>query len=432
MTTAIKPWYKQTKVGIIPNDWDCVKLSSIWKCIRWVSYSPDDLKNNVNEWVILLRSNNIKNWQLNYNDIQIVSEDRVNEIQRLQDGDIAICMSNGSKNLVWKTGVFKAIENKVCVWAFCASFREKTSLWFARYFFQSNSYTEEIKIRLWWTNINNLKNSDIDDMLLAIPTNPAEQSKIADILSSVDELIEKTDKVIEKQKKLKEGVLSKLMREWIGHKEFKDSKLGKIPKDWEVVKLGDVFAEMKSWLSRQLNNKNIWIWVIRSNNIINNKVNFSDIKYWYLDDPQWANIEKYKLDNWDILINFINSIAQIWKTALFQSDWNEYIYTTNILRIKVNDRIINRFFMYFTQIKRYMDEIQNITKPAVNQASFTTKDFANILITIPTIKEQENICDILRDIDIDIEKEQYYKNQLQILKKGLMNKLLVGEIRLKI
>lgn len=222
------------------------------------------------------------------------------------------------------------------------------------------------------------------------------------------------------------------MREWIGHKEFKDSKLGKIPKDWEVVKLGDVFAEMKSWLSRQLNNKNIWIWVIRSNNIINNKVNFSDIKYWYLDDPQWANIEKYKLDNWDILINFINSIAQIWKTALFQSDWNEYIYTTNILRIKVNDRIINRFFMYFTQIKRYMDEIQNITKPAVNQASFTTKDFANILITIPTIKEQENICDILRDIDIDIEKEQYYKNQLQILKKGLMNKLLVGEIRLKI
>lgn len=160
-------------------------------------------------------------------------------------------------------------------------------------------------------------------------------------------------------------------------------------------------------------------------------MDFSDIKYRYLDDKQWVNIDNYKLENWDVLINFINSIAQIWKTAIFKSDWDNYIYTTNLLRLKVNWKILNNYFLYFTQTTKYYKEIQNITKPAVNQASFTTKDFWNIEFCLPPLPEQQKIAEILGAVDADIEREQNYKNSLLRLKHGLMQKLLTGEIRVK-
>ena len=67
-----------------------------------------------------------------------------------------------------------------------------------------------------------------------------EQQKIAAILSTIDEQISTTDKIIEKSKELKKGLMQKLFSEGIGHTEFKDTKIGRIPKDWEVVKIGDV------------------------------------------------------------------------------------------------------------------------------------------------------------------------------------------------
>ena len=66
----------------------------------------------------------------------------------------------------------------------------------------------------------------------------AEQQKIASILTSVDEVIEKTEAQISKLQDLKKGMMQELLTKGIGHTEFKDSPVGRIPKGWEVVKLG--------------------------------------------------------------------------------------------------------------------------------------------------------------------------------------------------
>ena len=77
--------------------------------------------------------------------------------------------------------------------------------------------------------------------MLPIPIPPLpEQQKIAAILSTVDEQISTTDKIIEKSKELKKGLMQKLFSEGIGHTEFKDTKVGRIPKDWEVIQLGEL------------------------------------------------------------------------------------------------------------------------------------------------------------------------------------------------
>ena len=62
-----------------------------------------------------------------------------------------------------------------------------------------------------------------------------EQKKIASILTSVDEVIENTQKQIDKLQDLKKATMNELLTKGIGHTEFKDSELGRIPKSWEVI-----------------------------------------------------------------------------------------------------------------------------------------------------------------------------------------------------
>ena len=76
---------------------------------------------------------------------------------------------------------------------------------------------------------------------VVIPLPPLEeQKKIADILSTVDKKIAFVEENINATEELKKGLMQKLLTEGIGHTEFKDSELGRIPKSWESAKIGEV------------------------------------------------------------------------------------------------------------------------------------------------------------------------------------------------
>ena len=74
---------------------------------------------------------------------------------------------------------------------------------------------------------------------VSLPRLP-EQKKIAEILSTVDQAIEKVDEAIDKTQRLKKGLMQVLLTKGIGHKEFKETEIGSIPREWEVVKLGEL------------------------------------------------------------------------------------------------------------------------------------------------------------------------------------------------
>ena len=206
---------------------------------------------------------------------------------------------------------------------------------------------------------------------------------------------------------------------------YKKTEVGVIPEDWEVKRIGDVVSLLKSGLSRRLSDENIGIPCIRSNNIKDNRLVLEDLKYWYLVDDKGAKIEDYMLKKGDIIINFINSISQIGKGCIFNKNDFKAIYTTNLLRINTDESvIINKFFYYYTQTERYKKEVALITKPAVNQASFTTVDYKAIKLPIPPLKEQEKIVEILSTVDCQIDDTENLIEKCRVLKKGLMQRLL--------
>jgi type I restriction enzyme, S subunit len=250
----------------------------------------------------------------------------------------------------------------------------------------------------------------------------AEQKAIAQILGTWDEAIQVTEALIDALGRRKQGLMQRLLTGEVRFPEFEG--------EWDEVKLGDVVDSITSGLSRKLSIVDIGLPVLTSSNLQDEKVDYSSIKYWYRDDPQGADTSNYFLKDGDILVNFINSMSQIGKSAIYENKLKrDMIYTTNIFRIRPNSKLIPKYLFSQTMTTQYKKYIASITKPAVNQASFTTKEFRKFIFKLPKMEEQIRIIDVLSDAYKAIELMDRYRITLQEQKRGLMQVLLTGQVR---
>ncbi|MDS0528081.1 restriction endonuclease subunit S [Clostridium sp. SHJSY1] len=198
---------------------------------------------------------------------------------------------------------------------------------------------------------------------------------------------------------------------------------------WEQRKLGDTLKDLKSGLSRMLSSSDIGLPVIRANNINDGILDMQfDVKYWYKKDPQGAKTENYLVYKNDILINFINSEAKMGTATIVLDELKrDTIYTTNILKAQVKKDYFPYYWFTLTQTMKYKTDIKIITKPAVNQASFTTVDFKMLSYKFPSTEEQKKIGQLFKKIDSLINLHQRKLEHLQDKKKGLLQKMFPKE-----
>ncbi|HFE2994258.1 TPA: restriction endonuclease subunit S [Escherichia coli] len=196
------------------GDWGKFTLSHFGKCIRGVSYKPDNICENESDNTIrLLRSTNIQNGELNDKDLIILPKKLVKPMQVLMDGDLAICMANGSKSLVGKSAPYKPNDADYTVGAFCALFRplKSVSSSFVKFLFESNQYQSQLLVILAGSSINNLKGSDIESINIDAPLHYKEQQKIASVLSAADTEISTLEKKLACLKDEKKALMQQLL-----------------------------------------------------------------------------------------------------------------------------------------------------------------------------------------------------------------------------
>jgi len=165
------------------------RLGDYIQQIRGVSYKPEDVTTSLNEdAVAILRANNIQDNGLNFDDLVYVKKSKVSPAQYIKAGDIVVCASSGSKNLVGKAAI--ALEDmSISFGAFCKVIRPQKLLpRYIGHYFQSPVYRNRISEVAGGANINNIRNEHIDELDITIVTE-AEQAKIADKLDRVCHLI---------------------------------------------------------------------------------------------------------------------------------------------------------------------------------------------------------------------------------------------------
>ena len=201
-----------------------------------------------------------------------------------------------------------------------------------------------------------------------------------------------------------------------------------VPYGWTKTEFGNVTESIKSGLSRRIVSQDIGIPVLISGNIQNNTLDVSELKYWHLDDPQGADTSRYLLDDGDILLCFINSLAQIGKLCIYRDIGRPAIYTTNLFRVVAHADFSASYVYQLMTYQSFQEEIQLITKPAVNQASFTKSDLEAIPVILPSLTEQQKIAAILTSVDEVIEITQAQIDKLKDLKTGMMQQLLTSGV----
>ncbi len=214
----------------------------------------------------------------------------------------------------------------------------------------------------------------------------------------------------------------------IREREYKQTEIGKIPKEWEIVKLENVIIEVKPGFASGKRDER---------GIIQLRVDSVTTEGWvnpqgYVKVPIPKNVEEYFLKPGDILFNNTNSADLIGKTAIFRGEIPECTYSNHLTRIRVkHDKVIPEWILYIF-IKYWQQGIfRSMRHQHVQQAGIGRKALLNIKIPLPTLQEQQQIIMALSTIDKKLKLEKWRREKLERLKRGLMDLLLTGKIRLK-
>lgn len=184
--------------------WELKRLGEIGECIIGLTYRPSNVKK---DGTLVLRSSNIEGNKLVYGDNVYVNSE-IPQRLKTQKGDILICVRNGSRNLIGKCAYINGRATGETFGAFMSIFRSAYNE-YVFHVLQSDLIHRQIEETIGAT-INQLTNKNLNSFVIPFP-NTDEQTRIAQILSDMDNEIQELEKQIDKYNKLKQGMMQSLL-----------------------------------------------------------------------------------------------------------------------------------------------------------------------------------------------------------------------------
>ncbi|MBE7649017.1 restriction endonuclease subunit S [Tenacibaculum finnmarkense] len=404
--------YKKTKLGWIPEEWEISTLGEIGEIISGLTYSP---KNISSEGILVLRSSNVQNRRLRFEDNVFVNIPN-NTFNPIKEKDILICVRNGSKKLIGKNVMIpKSIEG-VAFGAFMTVYRSSLND-FLFHLFDTDFYNKEIHKNLGAT-INSINSKDFKRFQIPLPPLP-EQEKIAEILATWDTSIEKQQRLIKQLQERKKGLMQQLLT---GKIRLKNAEGVLFSEDWEECKISDVANQYS------IKNKNDDIIEVLSctkyNGLVRSLEYFGRRVY-------GADLSKYKIVPRGYFAYATNHIEE--GSIGFQNIMNKGLVSPMYTVFKTDEKIDDCFFFKLLKTEKMIYKYQsNMAGSIARRGGLRWSSFETLGIKIPsTIKEQQAIAQVLTTSDTEIILENKKLLTLQEQKKGLMQQLLTGAIRVK-
>ncbi|MEM3382305.1 MAG: restriction endonuclease subunit S, partial [Candidatus Bathyarchaeia archaeon] len=226
--------------------------------------------------------------------------------------------------------------------------------------------------------------------------------------------------------RLKKGLMQTLLTRGIGHKEYKQTPIGTIPKEWQIVKLGEVLELCQYGLSVRFGEAGKYR-ILKMDDIVNGVVISDNAKYIDLDERTFDN---FRLEKGDILFNRTNSYELVGRTGIFLLDGN-YTFASYLIRLRPKKEIMDSQFLTYYMVFSN-NRLRQLATRAVHQANINATNLQSFTIPVPPLSEQKQIAETLLSLDKKLELENKEKAKLERIKQGLMDLLLTGKIRIKV
>ena len=400
---AIKQGYKQTKVGIIPEDWDVVKVGEKFDFLKTYSNSREDLNNE--DEISYIHYGEIHTKHKFYIDFEKFDLPKINksklpnEVIFAQNGDLVIADASEDYADIGKSAEIKNLTSKAVSGLHTFLLRDKSKNFadgYKGYLFYNETVSKNIKKIATGISVLGISKTNLSNLEIPLPS-LKEQEKIAEILTTWDEAISLHVKLIEEKEQLKIGLMQKLLSGEVRFEGFCD--------EWEEVRLGEIC--------------NITTGKLNANAMVENG------KYiFFTCARETYKIDKFAFDTEALLVS--GNGANVGYIHYFKGKFNAY------QRTYVLDGFEHNIFLIKYLLDKYLSLQISREKNEGNTPYITLPTLTKMKLKLPSFSEQQKIAEVLSLADDELNLHKKELEELKQQKKGLMQKLLTGEVRVKV
>lgn len=410
----VKKGYKQTEIGVIPEDWNlvCLKeVSSLKGRIGWQGLKQDEFTMNSNQ-PFLITGMNFKDGEIRWDEVYHVPFDRyelAKEIQ-LRESDVLMTKDGTIGKLLYVSKI--PSPGLATLNSHLLLFRPLKKSYFPKYLYynlHSKYFKKFIEENKSGTTFFGISQESVGNYLLSLPSFK-EQTAIANALSDTDTWINSLEKLLTKKRQIKQGAMQELLQ----------------PKEgWEVKKLGKI-CEIK-----------------KGKGISKSQLNI-DGKYRCILYGELFTTYKEVIKNVISRTNFSESISSKKEDILFPGSTTttgiDLAKASTILESgvllggdilivrKINYDYNSIFLTYFLNVIKKNEIAQNTKGITIHH--LYGSDLADLQVQFPEIEEQTRIAAILSDMDDEIAQLETKLAKAKQIKQGMMQELLTGKTRL--
>ena len=425
-TRAESHGYKDSPLGRIPEEWNCIGLLNACDLINGRAFKP---KEWTEDGIPIVRIENLNNGDacFNYCNFKVPGK------YLLQTNDLLISWSGTPGTsfgiFIWNRG--KAVLNQHIFKVILNDGIDK------KYFFYAykNLLAEMIRQSHGGVGLQHITKEDLKRLEFLIPPHP-EQSAIASILSTLDEAIEKTDRLIAKYKRIKQGLMQDLFRYGIDENgrirseqthRFKDSPLGRIPEEWEVDSLSNVCSLIKDGTHLPPKRVNDGVWLLGVTNIVAGNLTLTKDDTKVSEEFYQQMHKNWNIQANDVLLAIVG--ATIGKVTQVPKVFPKFTLQRSVCLLRGKTGILyNDFLRIFIESERFQrvlwNEVNVTAQPGIYLATL-----GKFLIVKPSYEEQYRITSTIDTLNKLLSVNEVGLAKFQSIKRGLMEDLLTGKVR---
>jgi len=410
--------FKETPIGKIPKEWEIIKLGDTRRAKIIMGQSPPSSTYNKDGEGLPFLQGKLEFGMIYPSPTVYCSQPL--KIAEKSDILISVRAPVGDVNIA---------PYRLCIGRGLAAIRfdsKEAASWFYFYYLQKIKYLLENLGK--GSTFKAINKGDLEDLRLPFPP-LSEQHGIVEVLSCVDLAIQKVDESIARAERLKKGLMQHLLTKGIEHKEYKETPIGKIPKEWDIKRLEEAAMEV----------------II---GVVNPATPYYTSAKEGIPYFRSQNVKEYRLEPTNVYVRpefnkiHLRSILKENDILTLQTGFigvscivpkkYEGANCHSLLITRTNPQVLDPHFLCHFLNSPVGKKVINRHNSGWGRAHLLLKDFRKIEIPLPPLQEQRKIAEIFSSVYNILQFKREKKEKLVRMKRRLMDLLLTGRVRVSV
>ncbi|MCX6170004.1 MAG: restriction endonuclease subunit S [Ignavibacteriales bacterium] len=422
----LKEGYRQTEVGIIPNDWEIKRLGDLGSFKKGKGINKDNV---ISDGLPCIRYGEIYTHHNEYikKFNSFINYETARDSQKISQGDLLFAGSGETAEEIGKCVAFlDNIEAYAGGDIIILSPKDYDSKFLC--FLLNNNIVTKQKTQLGQGDaVVHIYSRNLRSILIPLPPTKEEQTTIAQALSDTDELINSLDGLIAKKRNIKQGAMQQLLT---GKK-----RLPGFRGEWKIVLFQELADKTIKWSFtggpfgsnlKTTHYTNEGIRIIQLQNIGDGC--FIDDYKIYTSIQKANELISCNIYPGELILSKMGD--PVARACIIPSNEKRYLMSSDGIRLAVDKNRFSKVFIYYYLNFRAFRTIVDSASTGSTRKRIGLNDLKTLPLILPFLHEQIAISQILCDMDSEIESLEKKRDKYKAIKQGIMQELLTGRIRL--